>query len=261
MKKRDPVAPALPPVAPVQTPADEAPAADRPSPPRRIAVRVTVALGALLLLLFLGREAGGLLPRFVGWVQGLGTWGALAFVVGYAIAAVAFVPGSILTLAGGAIFGLFWGTVLVFVAATLGSVLAFLTARYLARPAVERRLGRDERLGKIDRAVESQGLKMVLLLRLSPVFPFTLLNYALGLTRVRLRDYLLASVGMLPGTLLYVYYGKAAGDVATLVSSGPRHGPAYYAMLAVGLIATLAATVVITRLARRELARGTEHGS
>jgi uncharacterized membrane protein YdjX (TVP38/TMEM64 family) len=243
-------------------PLEESPATrSRPARAGRRALRIAVGLGALLALAFLGREAGILLPRFVEWVQGLGAWGAVAFVVGYSIAVVAFVPGSLLTLVGGAIFGLLWGTVLVFVGATTGSALAFLIARYLARPAVERRLGRDERLRKIDRAVESQGLKMVLLLRLSPVFPFTLLNYALGLTRVRLRDYVLASAGMLPGTLLYVYYGKAAGDVATLISSGPRQGSGYYVVLAIGLVATLAVTVLVTRMAQRALARETEHGS
>lgn len=262
MNKQDALAPAPLHSERAPAPPDETSTpGSQPAQGRTAAIRIAIGLGALLALLFLGREAGDLLPRFVEWVQGLGNWGAVAFVLGYAVAVVAFVPGSLLTLVGGAIFGLFWGTVLVFAGATAGSALAFLIARYLARPAVERRLGRDERLQRIDRAVEAQGLKVVLLLRLSPVFPFTLLNYALGVTRVRARDYLLASVGMLPGTLLYVYYGKAAGDIATLLSSGPQQGSGYYVVLGIGLAATLAVTVLVTRMARRALAKETEHGS
>ena len=98
-----------------------------------------------------------------------------------------------------------------------------------------------------------------MLLRLSPVFPFNLLNYALGLTRVRFADYLVASIGMLPGTLLYVYYGKVAGDVARLAGSAtvPR-GAAYYGFVALGLVATVVGTTLVTRTARRALQEVTD---
>src|SRR5262249_36543250 len=148
--------------------------------------------------------------------NGLGAWGPIVFIVGYAVATVAFVPGSVLTLAAGAIFGLAPGVVYVFIAAVLGSTAAFLVSRYVARQVIERRLKDNPRFAAIDRAVGAQGRKIVFLLRLSPVFPFNLLNYALGLTQVRFADYLIASIGMLPGTLLFVYYGKLAGDVAAL---------------------------------------------
>lgn len=217
-------------------------------------------LGGAAALWFLGRYAGRALPGFVEWVQGLGPWGPLAFVLGYAVAAVAFVPGSLLTLVGGAVFGLLWGTVYVFAGATLGAAGAFLVARHLARPAVERRVQGDRRFERIDRAVAGEGAKIVLLLRLSPVLPFNALNYALGLTRVSFRDYLLASVGMLPGTLLYVYYGKVAGDVAALLGgAGVERGTGYYAVLALGLLATVAVTIVVTRVARRALGEEAEH--
>jgi uncharacterized membrane protein YdjX (TVP38/TMEM64 family) len=171
---------------------------------------------------------------------------------------VAFVPGSVLTLAAGAIFGLAQGTVYVFVAAVLGSAAAFLAARHLARDAVERRIARNPRFGAIDRAVAAEGRKIVFLLRLSPVFPFTLLNYVLGLTRVRFADYLVASLGMIPGTLLYVYYGKLAGDVATLAAGAPApRGVGYWTVLALGLAATVAVTTVVTRAAGRALREAT----
>jgi uncharacterized membrane protein YdjX (TVP38/TMEM64 family) len=213
----------------------------------------------LVVVVWLGREAGGYVPRFAAWVDGLGVWGPLAFVAGYAVAVVAFVPGSILTLAAGAIFGVAEGTLWVFVAAVLGSTGAFLVARHGARRQVERRIEGDARFAAIDRAVAREGGKIVLLLRLSPVFPFNLLNYALGLTKVRLRDYLLGSVGMLPGTLLYVYSGKVAGDVAAAAGGAPvARGAGYYAVLGLGLLATLAVTVLVTRTARRALAQATD---
>jgi len=209
---------------------------------------------ALALLVMLGRQAGMYLPQFVAWVDSLGVWGPVVFVVGYVVAAVAFVPGSILTLAAGAIFGLGKGVVIVFLAAMLGSAAAFLVARYVARPAIERRLAGNTRFAAIDRAVGAQGRKIVFLLRLSPVFPFNLLNYALGLTKVRFLDFFIASAGMLPGTLLYVYYGKLAGDVAALAGgSAVAKGPEYYAVLVPAPGATIVVTTIVTRIARRAL--------
>ncbi|MBI3303575.1 MAG: TVP38/TMEM64 family protein, partial [Deltaproteobacteria bacterium] len=172
---------------------------------------IVLGVAAVVMLIVLGRRAGAYLPQFAMWVNSLGVWGPIVFIAGYTAAAVAFVPGSLLTLAAGAIFGLAQGVFYVFIAAVLGSSAAFLVSRYLARGAIERRLAGNARFAAIDCAVGAQGRKLVFLLRLSPVFPFNLLNYALGLTNVRFIDYLAASAGMLPGTLLYVYYGKLAG--------------------------------------------------
>jgi uncharacterized membrane protein YdjX (TVP38/TMEM64 family) len=216
-----------------------------------------IAVGVVVLLL-LGRAAGRYIPQFAQWVHDLGVWGPIVFIIGYAVATVAFVPGSLLTLAAGAIFGLAAGVVYVFVAATVGSAAAFLVSRYLARSAIERRLASNAKFAAIDRAVGAQGRKIVFLLRLSPVFPFNLLNYGLGLTQVRFADYLVASVGMLPGTVLYVYYGKLAGDVAALAGgAAPEKGTGYYAVLFLGLAATIAVTTVVTRTARRALKEAT----
>ncbi len=216
--------------------------------------RLALALAVLAALLGLGRIAGGYLEEFARWVDGLGAYGPAVFIAGYALAVVAFVPAALLTLAAGAIFGVAEGVVYVFAAAVIGSALAFLIARYAARAAVEQRIAGDARFAAIDRAIGAQGRRIVFLLRLSPAFPFTLLNYALGLTRVRLADYLAASPGMLPGTLLYVYYGKLAGDVASLAGgAASERGAAYWAVLALGLAATIAVTAVVTRLARRAL--------
>jgi len=238
----------------------EAPAggADRLIPYGKIAL----GIGVLVALLYLGRSAGGYVPVFAEWVEGLGVLGPVVFILGYAIAVVAFIPGSLLTLAAGAIFGLAEGTIYVLIAATLGSTLAFLIARHAARAAIERRLQGDERFAAIDRAVGAEGLKIVFLLRLSPVFPFNLLNYSLGLTQVRLVDYFVASIGMLPGSLLYVYTGKVAGDVAAIAGGqAGEKGAGDWLVLVLGLVATAVVTVFVTRIARRALATATGDGA
>jgi uncharacterized membrane protein YdjX (TVP38/TMEM64 family) len=216
-------------------------------------------LAGLAALWWLGRQGGHYVPAFAEWVDGLGLWGPLVFIAGYALATVALVPGSILTLAAGAIFGLAEGTLYTFVGASLGACGAFLVSRYLARSAVERRLEAHPRFAAVDAAVGREGRKIVFLLRLSPVFPFNLLNYGLGLTRVRFVDYAVACVGMLPGTFLFVYYGKLLGDVAAVAGGAEvERGPGYWLVLGLGIAATLAVTALITAKARQALQRETE---
>ena len=230
------------------------PAAGRVSG-KRIAAGVVI----LVALVLLGRQLGGLLPRFAEWVDGLGFWGPAVFIAGYVVTTIAFIPGAIMTLVAGAVFGLPKATVYVLTGATLGSAVAFLISRHLAREAISNRVAGNARFAAIDRAVGAQGFKMVLLMRLSPVFPYNLLNYSLGLTTVRLTDYVLASIGMLPGTLLYAYYGVLAGDVARLAGgTAVERGPGYYAVLVLGLIATIAVSTLVTRAARRALRNATD---
>jgi uncharacterized membrane protein YdjX (TVP38/TMEM64 family) len=208
---------------------------------------------AVVALLLLGQRAASIVPAFAEQVAEMGAWGSILYAGAYVLGAVLLIPGSVLTLAAGAIFGLVQGTALVLVSATLGAAAAFLVARYVARGYVERRIGTGP-LATVDRALARQGFRLVFLLRLTPVVPYSLLNYSLGLTQVRFRDFLLASVGMLPGTLLYVYYGKVIGDVAALAGGAdvPRD-LAYWVFLGMGLVATIAVTVLVTRTARRAL--------
>jgi uncharacterized membrane protein YdjX (TVP38/TMEM64 family) len=221
----------------------------------KVTIWLALAAGVIAVLL-LGRRAAALLPALTEWVSAQGAIAPLAFGLVYIAATILLVPGSLLTLAAGALFGLVKGTVTVLIAASIGACAAFLIARYAARERVARMTQSDARFAAIDRAIENAGLKIVLLLRLSPVFPFNLLNYALGLTSVRFRDYAIACIAMLPGTLLYVYYGRLIGDVAAL-AAGERaeRGFTYYLLLGAGLLATIAVTAVITRIARRELQR------
>lgn len=188
----------------------------------------------------------------------LGPAGALLYVGAYVAAAVCFVPGSAITFIGGAVFGPWVGLALVSLASTLGAGCAFLVGRYLARPAVEQWCAANPRLASLDRVVETSGWRIVALTRLSPAFPYNLLNYAFGLTRIGLGPYLLASwVGMLPGTALYVFGSAAAFDLAT-AGARPGAGPNWGLYLAVA--GTLAVTVYVTRLAREALGRSQEAG-
>ena len=229
------------------------------SPRKGLVVKLILAVATVGALVTLGRQLGGYVPQFAQWVDGLGFWGPAVFVLGYAAATLAFVPGSLLTMAAGAIFGLAKGTLLVFLGATVGSTFSFLVARYVARGAIERKLADRPRFRAIDRAVARQGLKIIFLVRLSPVFPYNLLNYGLGLTRIRLLHYVLACFGMIPGTFLYVYYGKALGSLAAVAGGvAPERGPGDWALLAVGLVATVGVTAFVTRIARRALAEEVE---
>jgi uncharacterized membrane protein YdjX (TVP38/TMEM64 family) len=241
--------------------ATAAPAISAPAGAGRLRTIAVLAI-AIAALVLAGRWGGHYVPVFTAWVRSLGALGPIVFVGGYVLAAVAGIPGSLLTLAAGAIFGLGFGVLYVFVGATLGASAAFLVARYVARASVERRVMHNARFQALDEALALDGRRIVFLLRLSPVFPFSLLNYALGLSRVRFADYVLASVGMLPGTVLYVYYGKLAGDVASAATGGaPVRGTGYYVLLALGLLATVVVTTIITRAAGRSLRASQERGS
>ena len=210
-----------------------------------VAVAVVAALFAF--------DARALLRDTFAALESLGPWGPVIFVLLYIVAAVLFVPGSALTLGAGALFGVGLGSVLVSLGATLGATAAFLIGRYLAREWVAKKIEGNAAFAAIDRAVATEGWKIVGLTRLSPAFPFTLLNYAFGLTQVSLRDYVLASwIGMMPGTVMYVYLGSLAR------AAGERHRtPAEWALYGVGLVATLVVTLFVTRLARAALAQRT----
>lgn len=219
-------------------------------------IGIGLAIAAALLAVVLMFDVRQLLRDVLDAVGRLGAWGPALFIVAYVAATVLLVPGSALTLGAGALFGVVWGSIYVSIASVLGATAAFLVGRHLARDWVARKIEGKPSFGAIDRAVAEEGWKIVLLTRLSPVFPFTLLNYAFGLTRVRVRDYVLASwIGMMPGTVLYVYLGSLARAGA----AGQERTPAEWAFYGVGLVATLIVTVFVTRLARRALARRTEN--
>jgi uncharacterized membrane protein YdjX (TVP38/TMEM64 family) len=198
--------------------------------------------------------AGPWLTDALEWIRGLGPLAPIVFIAIYIVACVAFLPGSILTIGAGVIFGVVRGSIYVSTAATLGATAAFLVGRYLVRDWVSAKLEGNPKFKAIDQAVGKEGWKIVLLTRLSPVFPFNLLNYAYGLTSVSLRDYVLASwVGMIPGTILYVYIGALSGDLARAAGGSAKRTPAGWAFTAVGFVATVAVAVYATRIGARAL--------
>ncbi len=213
----------------------------------------TIGVCMVLVVRMLPVEAG--LGAISGWVSGAGFVGVLVFAGVYALGTVLALPGLILTVTAGAVFGIWWGTLAVSIGSTLGVAATFLIGRYLARDAVARRLQRYPRFAAIDRAVGMGGWKIVALLRLSPVVPFNLQNYLYGLTAVRFWPCVLASwMAMLPGTFLYVYLGHVGrSGIEAAAGSDTGRTSAEWAMLTVGLIATAVVTAYVTRLAQRAM--------
>ncbi len=194
------------------------------------------------------------LENTLQWINSLGAVGGIVFIGIYIIATLAFLPASILTLGAGIIFGVVWGSLYVFIGATLGATAAFLVGRYLAKSWVKEKISSYKKFATIDKAVSKEGLKIVLLTRLSPLFPFNLLNYALGITSVSFSDYLIGSVGMIPGTIMYVYLGSLAGNLALIGSkSKPSNIILHWVIQIIGLMATIAVTVYVTKIAKKAL--------
>lgn len=217
-----------------------------------------LVFAALMLALF---AAAAYFVPFAEWTTSLaerarrtGALGVAMFFVAYVVATVAFLPGSLLTLAAGFAYGSIWGLAIVSPASVAGATAAFLLGRTLLRDWAVRKTSDSARLRAIQRAVEREGFKLVLLLRLSPLLPFNVLNYALSLSNVRLSTYVAASaLGMLPATALYVYLGSLAPTAARLSTAAERGGSSRTFLYAAGLAATIAVVFIATRAARRAL--------
>jgi len=224
--------------------------------PRGGAARLILAgvgLAGLVIASFL-LPTKQLLTAALSWTQTLGVWGPVLLAAVYIVACVLFLPGSVLTLGGGAAFGLGRGYLAVTVGSVLGACLAFLVGRTLGRSWILGKVKGNPRFAAIDEAVGRQGFKIVFLTRLSPLFPFNLQNYAYGVTGVSFRDYALASfLGMIPGTLMYVYLGSAARSVAELSTGTAQSGLAQQLLFAAGLIATVVVSWFVTKIARKAL--------
>jgi uncharacterized membrane protein YdjX (TVP38/TMEM64 family) len=220
-----------------------------------------LAWAAAIAAMLVGARYVGAEPLrdLLRWISGLGSAAPLVFVPSYVVACVLFIPGSILTLSAGFLFGVVRGSVYVSVAATLGATLAFLIGRYFARQWVAKRLASYPKFKAVDEAVAHEGWKIVALTRLSPLFPFNLLNYAFGVTNVRVRDYVVASwAGTLPGTIVYVYLGSLAGDLTRAATGESQRSIAEWALYAIGLLATIAVVVYLTRVSTHALKQFSE---
>lgn len=221
------------------------------------------ARGAIFLLVLAAFAAAVILLPVREWLGMALTWTAshrqvawVIYIALYVIATVCLLPGLILTIAAGVLFGLPTGIALASISSLLGATAAFFVGRTAAREWISRRIAAWPRFRALDRALGERGFWIVLLTRLSPLFPFNLLNYAYGVSSVRARDYVLASwIGMFPATALYVYAGSVAVSLTAALSGDVQTGRTGQVLLWVGLAATLAVTVLVTRLAGRALER------
>ncbi len=211
------------------------------------------AVGALAVALWL-LPVKGYLVSALEWTAGLGAWGPIFVALFYIVACVLFLPGSVITLGAGFLFGVPVGLASCWIGATLGACAAFLVGRTVARDWVSRKVEGNSKFAAMDAAVGREGFKIVALLRLSPVFPFNLLNYALGLTKVSFKDYFLATaLGILPGGLMYIYFGSAARSLADVAAGNVERGMAGQVFFWIGLAATVLVAAFVTLLARRSL--------
>lgn len=213
----------------------------------RNALRLAGLTLPILFGLGVGRFAAPYLPEFSAWVHTLGPWAPVAFVAAYVLVVVCMLPAFLMTMAGGAVFGVTQGSLLVLTGATLGGSVAFLLGRTVLRQWVGRRLKEHPTLSTIDRVVGEDGLRLMFLLRLSPAVPFVFSNYALGATSVRLRDFVIAMLGMLPVIGSYAALGYAGARGAGSDDSLPPW------VLAVGIAATVFLGVLLTRITQRAL--------
>ncbi|HEX3109359.1 MAG TPA: TVP38/TMEM64 family protein [Thermoanaerobaculia bacterium] len=208
-----------------------------------IALLVIAAIVALWLL-----PIGPWLKTFQAYVKSAGAMGYVVYALGYAVIALVF-PGSVLTIGAGAIFGIVGGTIVVATGATLTATIAFLLARTVLRRRVERMTANNPKFRAVDRAIAKEGTKIVLLVRLAAVFPFTIVNYAFGLTGIRLLPYVLTTaIGILPGTIAFVYIGAAAASVAT-------QDRTKLLFTIAGLVIAIAVSIFVARVAHNAIRR------
>lgn len=213
-------------------------------------LRFVALFAALVVLFFVLRwvRSTGLLDQSLRWIQSLGPWAPAVFILLYVGTVIICLPASILTAGGGFIFGFAEGSVHVLIAATIASNVTFLLGRHLARDWIARKLGGHPRFLAIDEAVAAEGWTIVALVRLAPVFPFSITSYAFGLTRVPWGKYFLANFALIPGTLLYVYLGSITRDLTEKVQT-----PLWIKLTA--FVLALVALVYVARVAKRALAR------
>ena len=211
------------------------------------ALVLLVAL-AVFVLVFRWVKQTGLLDQSLKWIQSLGPWAPAVFILLYVATVIICMPAAILTAGGGFIFGFTQGAVWVLVAATIAANVTFLLGRHLARDWISKKLGAHPKFQAIDEAVAAEGWKIVALVRLAPIFPFSITSYAFGLTRVSWKEYFVANFAMIPGTLFYVYLGSIARDLTEKVST-----PLWIKLTALAL--ALVAVIYVARVAKRALAK------
>lgn len=211
--------------------------------------------GVLLLLLaaWVGREVGHRIPELEGWIAQQGIWGWVIFVVVTLICTSCFVPDTLFAVMAGVLYGVAGGTAIITTAVLLTAVVNFTLARWWLHGIVRRWLNRRPRLAAIERAVDREGLRFLVLLRLTPLSPVAV-SYLLGTTRTRFVPFLASSLGLIPGLFVEVYLGHVARHVVGAAGAVQGHSRSHTALTLVGLVLCFALLAYITRIARRAIA-------
>jgi len=218
----------------------------------KVVILIIIIAGVITGTIFL--PVKDWLIKSLEWTQGLGFLGFVFVVAFYIVACVLLLPGSILTLGAGFIFKVVRGSITVSIGSTLGACAAFLVGRTVARKWIAAKVAKNQKFAAIDEAVAQQGFKIVLLTRLSPVFPFNMLNYAFGLTKISFWKYALGSwIGMIPGTIMYVYFGAGLRSLADVAAGKVEKSAAGTIFFWLGLLATIVVTLFVTHIARKAL--------
>jgi uncharacterized membrane protein YdjX (TVP38/TMEM64 family) len=215
--------------------------------PRKV-LRLVLVVAVLAVFVYALRwvNKSGLMKTALDWIRDLGPWGPVAFILIYIAAVVLFIPASILTLGAGFVYGLGWGALWVLIAANLAANLTFLLGRHIARNWIAHKMEASPKFKAIDEAVARDGWKIVALIRLAPVFPFSPMSYGFGLTRVPFWSYAFANLAMIPGTVMYVYFGSVARDLTEKVATPPWIKWTICAL-------TVIVIIYVTRFAKRAL--------
>ncbi len=222
----------------------------------RLLIIAAIIAIIVVLAIVLDLDIASLFSELLDWIEDQGALGPIIFIGVYILAAVFLIPASILTLGGGAVFGLVEGAIYVSIGSTLGATLAFLAGRYLLRGWVEKKIANSPKFVAVDQAIGSEGGKIIFLLRLSPLFPYNISNYLYSLTKVKLLTYVLASwAGFIPGTVMYVYFGSLIQTVSEAGDDFGGRSTLEYVLYGVGLIATIVAALYVARIARRAIAK------
>ncbi len=232
-----------------EVPETAEPEVGRSFPIAKVAIGLTLLVAAIVLIKMLPTDEW--LAAVQNYVQGLGVTGWVVYALVYAVCCVFFVPATILTLGAGVIFGIGKGGVIVVFGATLGATLSFLLARTVLRERVETMTSGNAKFRALDKAIEREGAKIVFLIRLAPIFPFTYINYAFGLTGVRTLPYTLATFfGIMPGTFAFVYLGFSGAQAAAGAADQTR-----LIINVVGAVLAVVATVFVARVATKAIKR------
>ena len=229
---------------------------------KKLIIKISIILIIIILFFFLNKyysiskKIKTVLINSLEWIESFGTITPIIFGLIYIICTILLISGAVLTLGAGIIFGVIKGSIIVSVFSTLAAITSFLIGRFLLRNWVLKKIEKYPKFKAIDTAVAKKGWKIVGLTRLSPVFPFVFLNYAFGLTKISLKDYSIASwIGMMPGTIMYVYIGSLIGDIATLGAGGREKTPVEWIFTIIGFIITVIITLYVTNISKKALSK------